>query len=90
MKKRGRMLLKMSEIDVARDLLFIELDINQEDAKEKLGYYVDLIDWKDYIIDLQFNFSDPLLISQGSILDKIYVKIRDRTWFVARETGEVV
>ena len=52
-----------------------------------MEFFVDLVDWNEKSIELQFNFSKPLIISQGEVLDKVYIKIKDRSWFVAKESG---
>lgn len=78
----------MSEINVGRDLFDIEFDIfNEAGQNGNLEYFVDLVDWNEMRVQLQFNFSKPLIISQGEVLDKIYIKIKDRKWFVAKESG---
>ena len=86
--KTRRQLLLMSEINVGRDLFDIEFDIfNEAGQNGNLEYFVDLVDWNEMRVQLQFNFSKPLIISQGEVLDKIYIKIKDRKWFVAKESG---
>ena len=67
----------MSEIDVSRDLLDIKLDFFTEREDTNTDFFVELSDWQSTKIKLLFNFSNPSLISQGRVIDKVYVKVKD-------------
>lgn len=72
--------MKMSEIDVARDLVDIEYNLNS-DIEEPITYYADLKNWTEQQIDIQFNFSQPEIISMGLHMDKINFVFKNLSLF---------
>ena len=76
-----RRLVEMTEIDVARDMLDINFDFLNPNVNSDFKFSVDILSWSSLELDLSFNFSDPLLISQGNQLDKVYVKIKNPDFF---------
>ena len=54
---------------------------------DDIEYEVHLVNWKSNSIQLFFNFSDPLAISQSSLKNKLSMKIKDPEIFMARATG---
>lgn len=84
LNKTGRLnYFEYSDINVTKDLFDIEFD-HFSDFNDPLNYSVYLIDWATDKIRLLFNFSDPLLISQGLELDKAYFTVIDPEMFVSQ------
>ena len=65
--KPSRLLLKLSEIDVQRDILDVQFVMNNRDANEddKFEYFLSLEKWTPRQMDVKINFTDPTVISQG-------------------------
>lgn len=71
----------MTDIDVAGDMLDINLDLLNPNVGSNFNFTVSIANWTSQELDLKFNFSDPLVISQGFQLDKIYVKVKNPDFF---------
>lgn len=82
-----RKLLEKEDIDFNRDVMNVELDIFDDVAFENMTYFVELKDWATTHIEVGFNFSNPLMLSRGDILDKIYLKVKDRSYFITQNGG---
>ena len=64
--KTGRRLVAISEIDVGRDMLDINFDFLNPIVNSDFKFSVDILSWSSLELALKFNFSDPLVISQGN------------------------
>ena len=84
---KERKLIEMSEIDVTRDLFEIEFDFYDLAAEEKIEYSVSLSNWTSDEITLQFNFTNPNLVSKGLKQDKVFLKARDPQLFRSADSG---
>ena len=82
-----RSLLDMSELDICRDLLDIQFDFFNKITPNNFTYSVDLVEWSPRQIVFTFNFSDPMIISQGDVLDKTYVRFKDTSIIQPAENG---
>lgn len=60
----------LSSIDASK-LFEAGLHIQSDEALPDLQYFFVLKEWTDQRVDLQFNFSSPLAISQGASPDKL-------------------
>jgi hypothetical protein len=69
----GRKLgVKMSDIDVTRDILALEFSLNNPDAsKAAVQYTLDIVSWTDEGMEIFVNFTDPLSVSQGANRDTV-------------------
>ena len=85
-----RNLIELSEIDVTRDLFEIEFDFYDLAAEEKIEYSVSLSNWTSDEIILQFNFTNPNLVSKGLKQDKVFLKARDPQLFRSAESDEII
>ena len=79
-----RRLVELSNVDVTRDLFNIELDLFGFEAQQNLTYTVEMTAWEADRIKLFINFSDPLLISQEIIKDKLRFSFKDPSFFAAK------
>ena len=81
-----RQLNDFSDINVTRDLLEINFELlkrSSDDDETMPEFNVTLTNWYQSSIFLQFNFSNPLLISEG----RLQVKIKNREMFLAKQSG---
>lgn len=53
----------LDSIDVAKDILEVEVLFNDDDERKNLDYTVVLKDWTEDGIDIQLNFTDPTIVS---------------------------
>ena len=82
-----RILLKMSEINVPRDMLEMKYDLQNEAAANNFSFSVELFNWESDQIFFKFNFSKPLAVSQGTFNDKLIIKIKDSSQFIGKYLG---
>jgi len=78
-----RQLLKLSEVDVSRDLFDITFGSDSD-----VEYSLKLEDWSSTDIKVKADFSDPLALSQGKFADTMKIKIKNPKFFVSAATGE--
>lgn len=52
-------------------------------------YNIQLLDWTTKELELLVDFADPSMISKGTLNDKIEIKVRNPTYFVSDESGEI-
>jgi len=77
----------LSSIDASK-LFEAAFHIHSEEALPDLQYFFILKEWTEQRVDLQFNFSSPLAISQGASPDKLRVKVSagGAKYFVSADT----
>ena len=46
-----------------------------------------LKNWQPKFLEIQMNFTDPLAISKGNLLDQVVVKVKNPSLFVSKESG---
>lgn len=78
---KGRRLVELSEIDVARDVIDVQFVSRNDDETSKKDFFLDLKDWTSDKIELQVNFTDPLSVSYGNQQDSIITKIKNAELF---------
>lgn len=59
--KRG--LLKMSEIDVTRDVVDLRFSLQSDVNVSDIKYTLDITDWTEHFFEIYINYTNPLLIS---------------------------
>lgn len=86
----GRELIKLKDIDVRKEIMDLQLEFNNEFDEINMDFNFSIVDWTSDGMQVQVNFSDPLLISQGRVLDKIIVKIMDKDKFRSQKNGNTL
>lgn len=61
----GRGLLKMSEVDVTRDIVDLKFSLNSDVNVSDIKYTLDITNWTEDYFEIFINYTNPLLISQG-------------------------
>ena len=81
----------LSSIDASK-LFEASLAVKSEEGLPDLQYFFAVKHWDDRKVDLQFNFSSPLAISQGATPDMLHLKVSDAgaKYFVSAETLEPI
>ena len=77
----------MSKVDVKRDLFDIEFDFYDYAAADRVDFFVQLKEWTETSIVIAVNFTEPLLVSNGNKMDKIFVKIMNSEIIRAKASG---
>jgi hypothetical protein len=57
--------VNLSELDVVRDLLDIDVVQNSDENTEGIGYYLTVVEWTHYSISIKFAFKNPMSVSKG-------------------------
>lgn len=83
-----RSLLALSELDVSRDILDFTFVLNSDIDMSSISYFLEMKKWDPLGMEVQINFTDPLLISKGGVLDQVICKVRNRHLFVSAITGK--
>lgn len=55
---------------------------------EQLLFFLELTNWNETNIDIFINFTNPLAISKGSLMDNIILKIINKDLFVAKNSNQ--
>lgn len=84
-ERQGRQLVDYSEINVARDILQVSLLQQPTELGKNAEFGIILEEWTSEKLAVKLNFSDPLIISQGTSPDSLSVKIKDPELFVAKD-----
>ena len=89
---QGRSLVAIPEIDKDFQIngTALEFELIMEEHIEDFNWTVELVTWHPWYLQLQFNFSDYVAISQGHQLDRLNVKIIDRSYFVSVFSGQML
>ena len=82
--------IPLDQLDVTRDLFNVRFILNSEIKESDIIYYLQIKRWDDSGLELSFNFSNPLLISQGDTRDIAEVTIKNPALFRSAETGEMI
>lgn len=80
---KGRKLISMSELDVARDLMEIVFVSRDDSEKKKNDFYLSLEEWTPDDLKIKLNFTDPLQMSKGLSMDQVTFKLKNPSIFVS-------
>ena len=61
--------------------------LNSDIEVKDISYFLELKNWTHTGMEVQVNFTDPLLISKGELVDSVLVRARKRHLFVSQATG---
>ena len=75
---QGNDSFSLESFDVARDLVDVQFLLKSDIEPEDIEYEIGLKEWSQEKIEFKFNFSNPLLISQGEEQDMVQIKFKDR------------
>jgi len=64
-ERKGRMLLSLQELDVARDVVDIKFVSKNGEDTDKLEYYLSIEEWTENNLKLFVNFTNPGAVSNG-------------------------
>lgn len=87
-KRKGRNMISLSDIDVARDILDIDFISRNDDEGSSKEFFLEMTDWGPRGIDIFVNFTDPLSVSQGEGGDTMACTIKNPSMFVPEGGGE--
>jgi hypothetical protein len=64
-------MIPLSALNVTRDIIDFKLELENENDEDysSFKYYLSITKWDEYGMNVQLNFSDPLLVSRGVALD---------------------
>jgi hypothetical protein len=65
-----RQLVPLSQIDVHRDILKLNLVVNSNVEPEEIEFKLSLQEWNSTGMEVFINFTDPLQISKGVQFDR--------------------
>ena len=83
--KSRRILQELSEINVARDIVTLELLVNSEESLMDFEYDIIIKSWTSKGVEFQIIFANPLAISQNKERDDFLIKIVDKSMFLSKE-----
>lgn len=63
------------------------IDESLESQTYEYPYYVSIIKWDEYGIDLKFNFTEPLDVSRGEFNDRLELEILYTDLFQSIQSG---
>ena len=89
-RRQLRSALKMSDLNVQRDIVDMSFDLRSGIPKQALKYSLALSQWTERKIEVQLNFSNPEAVSQGNYRDGVTIKIKNGKWFKSAETNEML
>jgi hypothetical protein len=61
-----RQLIGVSQLDVSRDILDFDFVTESDDEANKIGYYLEMKDWKAKSMEIHVNYTEPLEIGYGN------------------------
>lgn len=83
-------MISYDQIDVGRDLIDFSFILNSEEEQRDIQFTLALKDWQEESLQVQVNFTDPLIISKGLSLDQVLCRVRRRDLFVSKMTGKII
>ena len=63
-KHKGRNMISLSELDVARDIINVQF-LSRNDDEENKQYFLSISEWTPLNLTLNINFTSPLSVSRG-------------------------
>ena len=78
------------ELDLTRDILELDFIMKSDVDPSTIGYNIILHEWTASYIDIELNFTNPLVLSIGEEPDTVFVKIKNPALFISAETGKVL
>ena len=85
-----RSLMSLSEINVPRDVMDVNLIVYSDVNVNDIQYYLSIIEWTNKKISIHMNFTTPLLISKGLVRDEVYMYIKNPYLFISQATGKPI
>lgn len=70
-----------------KDFIDVDITINSDEQKQKYNHELVLMDWTETHIQVQINFTDPLIISSGMFPDQLVCKIINSSMLIDSDTG---
>ena len=72
-------------------MLDLEFVLNSENVEpEEIKYYLTLQSWTENGMEIQVNFTNPLIISKGAKPDKLIFKVINKKLFRSKLSDEVL
>lgn len=75
---------------MTQNLFDIEFDFYNDIAMDQIEYSVNIEKWTEKQIALFFNFTNPMLISQGDKQDKVFIRVKDNSLIRSKATGKSI
>ena len=88
--KSRRRLISLSEINVQRDVMDVNLVINSDVNPKDIKYFLSITEWNEEGIKVLMNVTTPLLISKGVKRDQAVIRIKNPLLFISQATGEPI
>ena len=63
--ERGRMLLSLDELDVARDVVDVKFVSKNGEESDKFEYFLSIEEWTELNLKIFVNFTNPGAVSNG-------------------------
>ena len=82
--------MSLSQIDVTRDVMNVNLVIHSKVDPAKIKYFIEIVKWTSDDFEIFLNFTNPLLLSQGSQPDEVYLSVKNPYLFLSKATGEPI
>ena len=79
-------MVSLDSINITRDVFDISFILKSDIDPKNISYAVEIKEWTEYKVSLAFNFSDPLLISQGTENDLVSLVVKNPYLFVTEDT----
>jgi hypothetical protein len=70
-KRPRRTLVAVDEIDINRDVMFVEFFLKSDIKVSDIEYWLEIKNWTAEAFDITINFTNPMIISQGEYRDEV-------------------
>ena len=65
----------------------LTLVLNSDVELESIEYFLELTNWTNTFMDVYINFTDPMIISKGQLVDRVICKIINPAFFRAAHSS---
>ena len=64
--------------------------MKSDENLDEIKFTLSIIQWYARGLEIAFNISNPLIITQGDYLDSFEIGIKSRAWFRSASSGKVL
>ena len=82
--------MSLNELNVTRDVLDFKYRLKSDVDAKKIQFDIVIKNWTADGMVLWLNFTEPELVSVGSVFDQAYVKVINENLFVSKDTGIIL
>ena len=82
--------ISLDEIDINRDLMNVRFYLKSGLKEKDIKYFLTISNWTDTSFEIQVNFTQPMVISQGFMRDEMEMTVKNPLLFVSAATGELL